>query len=192
MPLINETCLSYENRGNGLEDITMKKVRNFSKFRTNLPITEGEGIFSGLTSLISTGAKFIKANSDVIKTATSAGANVASAGKNIADAVNSTRKVNAEIEQLKKIKDYRARMKNMKALSKAHPSEEPSSLQKNIPKVSEAIRESPASVKHFTSSAGASDKNLSQEQQKAIESLAKNISKKKGFNRSVGKGLRIY
>ena len=35
---------------------------------------------------------------------------MASAGKNIADAVNSTRRVNAEIEQLKKIKEYRRLM----------------------------------------------------------------------------------
>ena len=112
MPLINE------NRGNGLEDITMKKVRNFNKFHTNvptitttnLPVVEGEGLFSGLSSAISSGVKLIKANSDVIKTAASAGANVASAGKNIADAVNSTRRVNAEIDQLKKIKEYRRLM----------------------------------------------------------------------------------
>ena len=62
MPLINE------NRGNGLEDITMKKVRNFNKFHTNvptitttnLPVVEGEGLFSGLGSLISSGVKIYK------------------------------------------------------------------------------------------------------------------------------------
>ena len=117
MPLINE------NRGNGLEDITMKKVRNlnkfhtktsasqsWNKFHTNLPIVEGEGLFSGLSNIVSSGIKFIKTNSDVIKTAASAGANVASAGKNIGDAVNSTRRINAEIDQLKKIKEYRAKL----------------------------------------------------------------------------------
>ena len=61
MPLINE------NRGNGLEDITMKKVRNLNEFHTNvptitisnIPVIEGEG-FSGFGNLISTGVQFIR------------------------------------------------------------------------------------------------------------------------------------
>ena len=93
MPLINQ------NKGNGFEDITMKKVRNFNKFHlntptiatTNIPYVEGEGLFSGLSNLISSGVNFVKTNSEVIKTAGSAGANTASAVKNITDAVNSTK-----------------------------------------------------------------------------------------------------
>ena len=100
MPLINQ------NKGNGFEDITMKKVRNFNKFHlniptiatTNIPYVEGEGLFSGLSNLISSGVNFVKTNSEVIKTVGSAGANTASAAKNITDAVNSTKKLNAEID----------------------------------------------------------------------------------------------
>ena len=107
MPLINQ------NRGNGFEDITMKKVRNFNKFHlntptiatTNIPYVEGEGLFSGLSNLISSGVNFVKTNSEVIKTVGSAGANTASAAKYITDAVNSTKKLNAEIDQLKRIKE---------------------------------------------------------------------------------------
>ena len=116
MPLINQ------NRGNGFEDITMKKVRNFNKFHlntptiatTNIPYVEGEGLFSGLSNLISSGVNFVKTNSEVIKTASSAGANTASAAKNITDAVNSTKKLNAEINQLKRIKEYRSKKKQKK------------------------------------------------------------------------------
>ena len=127
MPLINQ------HKGNGFEDITMKKIRNFNKFHTNiptitttnLPVVEGEGLFSGLSSLISSGANFIKANSEVIKTVGSAGANVAGASKNIVNAVNSTKKLNAEIEQLKKIKEYRVKLalqdRNNRQLSKTAP-----------------------------------------------------------------------
>ena len=62
MPLINQ------NKGNGIEDITMKKVRNFNKFHlnipiiatTNIPYVEGEGLFSGLSNLIFIRSKFCK------------------------------------------------------------------------------------------------------------------------------------
>ena len=116
MPLINQ------NRGNGFEDITMKKVRNFNKFHlntptiatTNIPYVEGEGLFSGLSNLISSGVNFVKTNSEVIKTASSAGANTASAAKSITDAVNSTKKLNAEIDQLKRIKEYRSKKETEK------------------------------------------------------------------------------
>ena len=187
MPLINE------NRGNGLEDITMKKVRNFNKFHTNLPVVEGEGLFSGLVSAISSGAKIIRANSDVIKTAASAGANVASAGKNIADAVNSTRRVNAEIEQLKKIKEYRRLMSardkepiiTYTPTTKRTETSNDGSLERLKPAVSKT-RLALAGANKRLAPAG-SDTHLSQEQQNAIENLAKNFSKKK-----LGKGFRIY
>ena len=116
MPLINQ------NKGNGFEDITMKKVRNFNKFHlntptiatTNIPYVEGEGLFSGLSNLISSGVNFVKTNSEVIKTAGSAGANTASAVKNITDAVNSTKKLKSEIDQLKRIKEYRSKKETEK------------------------------------------------------------------------------
>ena len=162
MPLINQ------HKGNGLENITMKRIRNFNKFNTNiptitttnLPVVEGEGLFSGLSSLLSSGVNLIKANSEVIKTVGSAGANVAGATKNIVDAVNSTKKVNAEIDQLKKIKDYRA--------NKIKEKEKIITYTPIVPQTK-------------------SDKQLNQQQQNAIESLAKNLSKKR-----LGKGLRIY
>ena len=120
MPLINQ------NKGNGIEDITMKKVRNFNKFHiniptiatTNIPYVEGEGLFSGLSNLISSGVNFVKTNSEVIKTVGSAGANTASAVKYITDAVNSTKKLNAEIDQLKRIKEYRSKKETEKKKEK--------------------------------------------------------------------------
>ena len=166
MPLINQ------HKGNGFEDVTMKKIRNFNKFHTNvptitttnLPVVEGEGLFSGLSSLISSGANFIKTNSEVIKTVGSAGANVAGASKNIVNAVNSTKKLNAEIEQLKKIKEYR----------------------KNKTKEKEQVITYTPTETNKPSTAG-TNSQLNQQQQNAIESLAKNLSKKR-----LGKGLRIY
>ena len=171
MPLINK------HGGNGLENITMKKIRNFNKFHTtiptittaNLPVVEGEGLFSGLSSLISSGANFIKANSEVIKTAGSAGANVAGATKNIVDAVNSTKKLNAEIDQLKKIKEYREKL-----------------TQNNKPKEKEQVITYTHADTNKPLTVGINSQ-LNQQQQNAIESLAKNLSKKK-----LGKGLRIY
>ena len=120
MPLINQ------NKGNGIEDITMKKVRNFNKFHlntptiatTNIPYVEGEGLFPGLSNLISSGVNFVKTNSEVIKTVGSAGANTASTVKYITDAVNSTKKLNAEIDQLKRIKEYRSKKETEKEIIK--------------------------------------------------------------------------
>ena len=172
--------LINKHGGNGLENITMKKIRNFNKFHTNiptittanLPVVEGEGLFSGLSSLISSGANFIKANSEVIKTAGSAGANVAGATKNIVDAVNSTKKLNAEIDQLKKIKEYREKL----------------TLQNrnNKPKEKEQVITYTPTDTNKPLTAGINSQ-LNQQQQNAIESLAKNLSKKR-----LGKGLRIY
>ena len=170
MPLINQ------NRGNGFEDITMKKVRNFNKFylntptiaTTNVPYIEGEGLFSGLSNLISSGVNFVKTNSEVIKTAGSAGANTVSAVKNITDAVNSTKKLNAEIDQLKRIKEYRSKKETEKEKEK-----EPT------------ITFTPENNKMLIQKTS----TLNQQQKNAIENLSKNLSKKK---LGKGNGLRIY
>ena len=74
---------------------------------------EGDGLFSGLSNLITPAVNFIKSNADVIKTGTQAISNVSTAGKNINDAINATKKINAEINQLKRIKEN-TKLKNKK------------------------------------------------------------------------------
>ena len=165
MPLI------IEHKGNGLENISMKKVRNFNKFHlhtptiatTDIPFIEGDGLFSGLSNLISAGANFIKTNSEVIKTVGSAGANTANAIKSINDAVNSTKKVNAEIDQLKRIREY-----NLKKT-----------------KEKEKEKEKEPIITHLKQNTS----TLNQEQKNSLETLAKNLSTKK---LGKGAGLRIY
>ena len=174
MPLINQ------NRGNGFEDITMKKVRNFNKFHlniptiatTNIPYVEGEGLFSGLSNLISSGVNFVKTNSEVIKTVGSAGANTASAVKNITDAVNSTKKLNAEIDQLKRIKEYRSKKETEKEKIKEREKE---------PTITFTPENNKMSIQKTST--------LNQQQKNAIENISKNLSKKK---LGKGNGLRIY
>ena len=174
MPLINQ------NKGNGFEDITMKKVRNFNKFHlntptiatTNIPYVEGEGLFSGLSNLISSGVNFVKTNSEVIKTAGSAGANTASAVKNITDAVNSTKKLNAEIDQLKRIKEYRSKKETEKEKIKEREKE---------PTITFTPENNKMSIQKTST--------LNQQQKNAIENISKNLSKKK---LGKGNGLRIY
>ena len=174
MPLINQ------NRGNGFEDITMKKVRNFNKFHlniptiatTNIPYVEGEGLFSGLSNLISSGVNFVKTNSEVIKTVGSAGANTASAAKNITDAVNSTKKLNAEIDQLKRIKEYRSKKETEKEKIKEREKE---------PTITFTPENNKMSIQKTST--------LNQQQKNAIENISKNLSKKK---LGKGNGLRIY
>ena len=95
MPLID-----IEKQGGSLSN---KQIRNYKKYNN---LQEGDGIFSGLSSLITPAVNFIKSNADVIKTGTQAISNVSTAGKNINDAVNATKKINAEIDQLKRIKEY--------------------------------------------------------------------------------------
>ena len=70
-------------------------------------------MFSSLSNLIIPAINFIKSNADVIKTRNQAISNVLTTGKNINDATNATKKVNAEIEQLKRIKEY-TKLKNKK------------------------------------------------------------------------------
>ena len=83
--------------------LSNKHIRNFKKYND---LQEGGGFFLGLCNLIAPAVNFIKLNADVIKTGTQAISNVSTAGKNINDAINATKKTNAEIEQLKRIKEY--------------------------------------------------------------------------------------
>ena len=116
-------------------------------------LQEGDGLFSGLSSLITPAVNFIKSNADVIKTGTQAISNVSTAGKNINDAINATKKINAEIDQLKRIKEY-TKLKN----------------------------KNPNIIKFEPNSNQTSTTNKLDAQQKtAIESLAKNLSKGSGF-----------
>ena len=69
-------------------------------------IKNGEGIFSGLGSLITSGVNFATANKDLIQAGIQSTGSIIQAGKNINDAVNSTRKVNAEIDALKKVRKH--------------------------------------------------------------------------------------
>ena len=178
MPLINQ------NRRNGFEDITMKKVRNFNKFHlntptiatTNIPYVEGEGLFSGLSNLISSGVNFVKTNSEVIKTVGSAGANTASAAKYITDAVNSTKKLNAEIDQLKRIKEYRSKKETEKEKIKEKIKE-----REKEPTITFTPENNKMSIQKTST--------LNQQQKNAIENISKNLSKKK---LGKGNGLRIY
>ena len=164
MPLINQ------NRGNGFEDITMKKVRNFNKFHlntptiatTNIPYVEGEGLFSGLSNLISSGVNFVKTNSEVIKTVGSAGANTASAAKYITDAVNSTKKLNAEIDQLKRIKEYRSKKETEKEKIKEREKE---------PTITFTPENNKMSIQKTST--------LNQQQKNAIENISKKLIKEK-------------
>ena len=100
-------------------------------------IKNGEGIFSSIGSLITAGTNFVKTNSELIKTGTSAASNIASAGKNINDAINSTRKVNEEINQLRKLKERIAIMNktNQKLLNMLQLNQNQVLYQKNKKKL---------------------------------------------------------
>ena len=69
-------------------------------------IKTGDGIFASLGSLISPALKLVSANKDLIKSGIQSAGSVIQAGKNINDAVNSTRKVDTEINYLKKLKNH--------------------------------------------------------------------------------------
>ena len=98
MPLINT---HQEKQGGSLSN---KPMRNSKKY---IDLQE-DGLFSGLSNLITPEINFIKSNDDVIKTGTQAISNVSTAGKNINDAINATKKINAEIDQLKIIKETKS------------------------------------------------------------------------------------
>ena len=143
MPLID-----IEKQGGSLSN---KEMRNFKKYND---LQEGDGLFSGLSNLITPAVNFIKSNADVIKTGTQVISNVSTAGKNINDAINANKKTNAEIEQLKRIKEY-SRLKNKKPnISKYEPN-----------------------LNNQTSTTN----KLDAQQKAAIQSLAKNLSKGIGF-----------
>ena len=87
MPLID-----IDKQGGSLSN---KQIRNLKKYNdaSKNYLQEGDGIFSGLSNLITPVVNFIKSNADVIKTGTQAISNVSTAGKNINDAVNATKKL---------------------------------------------------------------------------------------------------
>ena len=117
MPLINE----FQWGGDGLYT-TKQHVKLYdSAFVNPMIVSEqiksGDGIFSGLGSLFTSGVNFATANKDLIQAGIQSAGSIIQAGKNINDAVNSTRKVNAEVDALKKVR------KHIEALKK-----EPTSL----------------------------------------------------------------
>ena len=85
-------------------------------------------------------------------------ANLTSAGKNINDAVIANKKANAEIEQLKRIREYTKSKANQKIANASI-----------TPKI---ISYTPPEEGSSSSSA-----KLNKEQQSAIENLAQNLSK---------------
>ena len=102
MPLID-----IEKQGGSLSN---KQIRNLKKYNdaessSKNYLQEGDGLFSGSSNLITPAVNFFKSNADAIKTGTQAISNVSTAGKNINDAISATKKVNAEIDQLKRIKE---------------------------------------------------------------------------------------
>ena len=103
MPLINNF-----RSGDGFyttkQSVNLYNSANVNPMIVSEQIKNGEGIFSGLGSLISSGVKIATANKDLIQAGVKTTGSVIQAGKNINDAINSTRKVNAEIDNLKKIK----------------------------------------------------------------------------------------
>ena len=85
--------------------LTEKQLKHFKSYNEILPAQKtGDGLFSSIGSLISAGTNFNKSNGDAIKTGTQALSNVSFVGKNMNDAVKLNKKINAELEQLKRIK----------------------------------------------------------------------------------------
>ena len=75
-------------------------------------IKSGDGIFSALGSLFTSGVNFATANKDLIQAGIQSAGSIIQAGKNINDAVNSTKKVNAEVDALKKVRKHIEAIKN--------------------------------------------------------------------------------
>ena len=155
--------IDIEKQGGSLSN---KQMRNFKKYNdaessSKNHLQEGDGIFSGLSNLITPAVNFVISNADVIKTGTQAISNVSTAGKNINDAINATKKTNAEIEQLKKIKEY-TKLKNKKP---------------NIIKYEPNLNQTSTTNSNQTSTTN----KLDAQQKAAIQSLAKNLSKGSGF-----------
>ena len=72
--LINEKFKKYNYAESGLKNYLQEK----------------DGLFSGLSNIITPAVNFIKSNADVMKTGTQAISSVSTAGKNINDAINAT------------------------------------------------------------------------------------------------------
>ena len=108
LPLID-----IEKQGGPLSNKQMRNLKKYNDAESSSKnyLQEGDGLFSGLSNLITPAVNFIKSNADVIKTGTQAISNVSTAGKNINDAINATKNINAEIDQLKRIKEY-TKLKN--------------------------------------------------------------------------------
>ena len=91
----NYKKLSFKNAFNNAHQekqggsLSNKLLRNFKKYND---LQEGDGLFSGLSNLITPAINFIKSNADVIKTGTQAISNVSTAEKNINNAINATKK----------------------------------------------------------------------------------------------------
>ena len=147
MPLID-----FEKQGGSLSN---KQMRNFKKYND---LQGGDGLFSGLSNLITPAVNFIKSNADVIKTGTQAISNVSTAGKNIKHAINATKKTNAEIEQLKRIKEY-TKLKNKKP---------------NIIKYEPNLNNQTSTTN--SNNQTSTTNKLDAQQKAAIQSLAKNLS----------------
>ena len=104
MPLINVF-------GNGLVYTKKQRIKLYDSALVNPMIVSeqiktGEGIFSGLGSLITSGVNFATANKDLIQAGIQSTGSIIQAGKNINDAANSTRKANAEIDAFKKVRKH--------------------------------------------------------------------------------------
>ena len=141
-------------------------------------LQEGDGIFSGLSNLITPAVNFIKSNADVIKTGTQAISNVSTAGKNISDAIIATKKISAEIDQLKRIKEY-SKLKNKKPNIIKYEPNSNGSLNRFQHQTSTANSNN-GSLNRFQHQTLTTNK-LDAQQKAAIQSLAKNLSKGSGF-----------
>ena len=169
MPLINDF-----RSGDGY--YTTKQITKLydSAYVNPLVVSEeikhGEGIFSGLGSLINTGVNFVKANKDLIQAGAQSAGSVIQAGKNINDAHNSTRKANAEVDYVNKLKRHIALLNKEKeaALSTKGASE-------------------PSAPKPDPN--GTPSSSLSKVQEDAIKESLKNMSANK---KPRGKGFRVY
>ena len=106
MSLINE----FQSGGDGLYT-TKQHVKLYdSAFVNPMIVSEqiksGDGIFSGLGSMFTSGVNFATANKDLIQAGIQSAGSIIQAGKNINGAVNSMRKVNAEVDALKKVRKH--------------------------------------------------------------------------------------
>ena len=150
MPLVNQF-----QSGDGFYTTKQQiKLYESSYVNPSEQIKTGHGIFSSFSNLISPITNFASANKDLIQAGVQSTSSVIQAGKAINDAVNSSRKANAEIDLLNKIK------KRIELVNKEKEA---------------AINASSNEPNNMTST-------LSNEQKSVVINGLKNISKKgKGF-----------